>query len=105
MDLIRQNKTDKPEAGQIIYSELAVQQFPRLKEYLVDQVGYKSDEVGIITGATNKNQRLDIQEKFNAGKIKIVIGSEAIQEGMNLQENTSQAISLYGSYQKRGKYH
>lgn len=94
MDLIRQNKTDKPEAGQIIYSELAVQQFPRLKEYLVDQVGYKADEVGIITGATNKNQRLDIQEKFNAGKIKIVIGSEAIQEGMNLQENTTDMYLL-----------
>lgn len=94
MDLIRQNKTDKPEAGQIIYSELAVQQFPRLKEYLVDQVGYKSDEVGIITGATNKNQRLDIQEKFNSGKIKIIIGSEAIQEGMNLQENTTDMYLL-----------
>ena len=94
MDLIHQNKTDKPEAGQIIYSELAVQQFPRLKEYLVDQVGYKADEVGIITGATNKNQRLDIQEKFNAGKIKIVIGSEAIQEGMNLQEKTSDMYLL-----------
>ena len=73
---------------------MAVQQFPRLKEYLVDQVGYKSDEVGIITGATNKNQRLDIQEKFNAGKIKIVIGSEAIQEGMNLQENTTDMYLL-----------
>ena len=94
MDLIRQNKTDKPEAGQIIYSELAVQQFPRLKEYLVDQVGYKSDEVGIITGATNKNQRLSIQEQFNDGKIKVIIGSEAIQEGMNLQEKTSDMYLL-----------
>lgn len=94
MDLIRQNKTDKPEAGQIIYSELAVQQIPRLKEYLVDQVGYKSDEVGIITGATNKNQRLSIQEQFNDGKIKVIIGSEAIQEGMNLQEKTSDMYLL-----------
>ena len=94
MDLIRQNKTDKPEAGQIIYSELAVQQFPRLKEYLVDQVGYKADEVGIITGATNKNQRLSIQEQFNKGKIKVIIGSEAIQEGMNLQEKTSDMYLL-----------
>ena len=94
IDLIRQNKTDKPEAGQIIYSELAVQQFPRLKEYLVDQVGYKSDEVGIITGATNKNQRLSIQEQFNDGKIKVIIGSEAIQEGMNLQEKTSDMYLL-----------
>ncbi|EPE01000.1 MULTISPECIES: toprim domain-containing protein [Capnocytophaga] len=94
MDLICQNKTDKPEAGQIIYSELAVQQFSRLKEYLVDQVGYKADEVGIITGATNKNQRLSIQEQFNKGKIKVIIGSEAIQEGMNLQEKTSDMYLL-----------
>jgi len=94
MDLIRQNKNDKPEAGQIIYSELAVQQFPRLKEYLVDQVGYKADEVGIITGATNKNQRQSIQEQFNEGKIKVIIGSEAIQEGMNLQEKTSDMYLL-----------
>ena len=94
MDLIRQNKADKPEAGQIIYSELGVSEFPRLKEYLIKEVGYKDDEVGIITGATSKAQRLDIQEKFNEGKIKVVIGSEAIQEGMNLQENTSDMYLL-----------
>jgi res subunit family type III restriction enzyme len=94
MDLIRQNKADKPEAGQIIYSELGTQQFPRLKEYLVNQVGYKADEVGIITGATSKNQRLDIQEKFNNGEIKIIIGSDAIKEGMNLQEKTSDMYLL-----------
>lgn len=94
MDLIRQNKADKPEAGQIIYSELGVSEFPQLKEYLIKEVGYKDDEVGIITGATSKAQRLDIQEKFNEGKIKVVIGSEAIQEGMNLQENTSDMYLL-----------
>lgn len=94
MDLIAQNKKDKPEAGQIIYSELGVSEFPKLKEYLINEVGYKSDEVAIITGATTKNQRLDIQEKFNEGKIKVVIGSEAIQEGMNLQENTTDMYLL-----------
>lgn len=94
MDLIAQNKKDKPEAGQIIYSELGVSEFPKLKEYLINEVGYKADEVAIITGATSKNQRLNIQEKFNAGKIKIVIGSEAIQEGMNLQENTTDMYLL-----------
>jgi hypothetical protein len=35
MDLIQQNKKDIPESGQIIYSELAVSEFPKLKEYLV----------------------------------------------------------------------
>ncbi|WP_051889983.1 Eco57I restriction-modification methylase domain-containing protein [Chryseobacterium vrystaatense] len=94
MDLIRQNKKDLPESGQIIYSELAVAQFPKLKEYLITEIGYKLEEIGIITGATNKNQRIAIQNDFNEGKIKVVIGSEAIQEGMNLQENTTDVYML-----------
>ncbi len=94
MDLIHQNKKDIPESGQIIYSELAVAQFPKLKEYLIKEIGYKPEEIGIITGATNKNQRIAIQNDFNEGKIKVVIGSEAIQEGMNLQENTTDVYML-----------
>ncbi|WP_221407460.1 helicase-related protein, partial [Elizabethkingia ursingii] len=94
MDLIRQNKSDLPGAGQIIYSELAVAEFPKLKDYLVTEVGYSKDEIGIITGATSKNQRIAIQNDFNKGKIKVIIGSEAIQEGMNLQENTSDLYLL-----------
>jgi len=94
MDLIHQNKKDIPESGQIIYSELAVAQFPKLKEYLIKEIGYKPEEIGIITGATNKNQRISIQNDFNEGKIKVVIGSEAIQEGMNLQEQTTDVYML-----------
>lgn len=94
MSLIKQNKSDKPEAGQIIYSELAVGEFPKLKDYLVNEVGYQEHEVGIITGATTKPQRIAIQEDFNKGNIKIIIGSEAIQEGMNLQENTTDMYLL-----------
>ena len=94
MDLIRQNKKDLPNSGQIIYSELAVSEFPKLKEYLVQEVGYQPEEIGIITGATTKSNRLKIQENFNEGKIKVVIGSEAIQEGMNLQKNTTDVYML-----------
>ena len=94
MNLIRQNKNDIPGSGQIIYSELAVSQFPRLKEYLIKEVGYQPDEIGVITGTTSKKQRVAIQDDFNLGKIKIVIGSEAIQEGMNLQENTTDVYML-----------
>jgi outer membrane lipopolysaccharide assembly protein LptE/RlpB len=94
MKLIAQNKKDIPNSGQIIYSELAVAEFPKLKEYLVTEVGYKPEEVGIITGATSKPQRISIQDDFNSGKIKIIIGSEAIQEGMNLQEKTTDTYLL-----------
>lgn len=94
MKLIRQNKSDLPKAGQIIYSELAVAMFPKLQEYLITEMGYSSDEVGIITGETSKKNRISIQDDFNSGKIKVVIGSEAIQEGMNLQENTTDIYML-----------
>ena len=94
MDLIQQNKKDIPDSGQIIYSELAVSEFPKLKEYLVQEIGYKPTEIGVITGATSKLNRLKIQDEFNSGKIKVVIGSEAIQEGMNLQENTTDVYLL-----------
>ncbi len=94
MDLICQNKKDIPQSGQIIYSELAVSEFPKLKEYLINEIGYSSEEVGIITGATSKTQRISIQNDFNSGQIKVIIGSEAIQEGMNLQENTTDVYML-----------
>lgn len=93
MDLIKENKQTS-DAGQIIYSELATSEFPKLKEYLVNEVGYSNDEVAIITGAVTKDKRLDIQQKYNDGKIKIIIGSSAIQEGMNLQTNTSDMYLL-----------
>ena len=94
MDLIKQNKKDIPQSGQIIYSELAVAQFPKLKEYLINEIGFKPEEIGIITGVTSKKNRISIQDDFNSGKIKVVIGSEAIQEGMNLQENTTDVYML-----------
>ncbi len=94
IDLITQNKKDNPNAGQIIYSELAVEKFPELKKYLVKETGFNKKEVAIITGKTSKPQRDKIQEDFNNGKIKIVIGSSAIQEGMNLQTNTSDMYLL-----------
>ena len=94
MNLIRQNRKDVPYSGQIIYSELAVSEFPKIKEYLEVEVGYKPEEIGVITGATSKTNRVKIQNDFNSGKIKVVIGSEAIQEGMNLQENTTDVYLL-----------
>ena len=73
---------------------MAVEEFPKLKDYLVNELGFKNEEVQIITGGTTKNNRIKIQDEFNQGKVKIVIGSEAVQEGMNLQETTSDIYLL-----------
>ena len=92
--LITQNKKDNPDTGQIIYSEVCVDTFPMIREYLIKESGYKENEVRIITGATSNSERVKIQEEFNAGKIKIVIGSPAIKEGLNLQGNTTDMYIL-----------
>ena len=57
MDLIPTEQKDIPESGQIIYSELAVAEFPKLKEYLIQEIGYKPEEIGIIT-----EQQIKIKE-------------------------------------------
>ena len=92
--LIAQNKKDAPNTGQIIYSEVCVDTFPMIREYLIKETGYKESEVRIITGATSNNERVKIQEAFNTGEVKVVIGSPAIKEGLNLQGNTTDMYIL-----------
>lgn len=95
MNLIARNKKDREEAGQIIYvDQVGVEFLPVMREYLIKEVGYKASEVEIISGATAKTKRTDIQNDYNTGKIKVLLGSEAIKEGMNLQENTSDLYIL-----------
>jgi hypothetical protein len=93
-EIIKQNKKDKPEAGQIIYSPIGVEYFPHIKEYLTKVVGYKADEVAIIAGSVAFNKKLAIQEQFNNGDIKVIIGSDSIKEGVNLQKNTTDMFLL-----------
>ena len=92
--MIEQNIKDRPDAGQIIYSEVGVEYFPLIRDYLVKESGLKPSEVRIITGATSNNERVNIQSAFNDGEVKVVIGSPAIKEGLNLQGNTTDLYIL-----------
>lgn len=92
--MIEQDLKDRPDAGQIIYSEVGVEFFPLIRDYLVKESGLKPNEVRIITGATSNNERVNIQAAFNNGEIKVVIGSPAIKEGLNLQGNTTDMYIL-----------
>lgn len=92
--MIGQNRKDCPDAGQIVYSEVGVEFFPLIRDYLVEEVGFEPEEVRIITGATSNAERVNIQTAFNKGEVKVVIGSPAIKEGLNLQENTTDMYIL-----------
>jgi len=98
-------------SGQIIYMNFGIEAFPLLRDYLVDEVGFKVDEIGIISGSGNYigkkkyENKQDIADAFigrvldsETGKytylsdekrVKVLIGSESIKEGINLQEYSS----------------
>jgi predicted kinase len=92
-------------SGQVIYMDRGIRYFSLLKEYLINEIGYKPHEVGIIqsglpkTGVRSKeyvknlfngeiyNEKTKEFEKVNTEqRIKVVIGSSTIKEGMNLQK-------------------
>jgi len=95
VESIIQNKKDKSEAGQVIYMPRGVQFFPLLKQYLVNEGKFKDSEIGIIKGGMSIDAKYSVQNKFNKGKIKVLIGTEAIKEGVNLQENATDLYHLH----------
>jgi hypothetical protein len=78
------------EGGQVVFAD-HIDLHERLVDMLVDR-GLKRSEIGIVNAkaASSSAKRQNIQDQFNAGKIKVVIGNTATMgEGMNLQKHTS----------------
>lgn len=97
-------------SGQVIFSNRGNKYFPLIKEYLIKEIGYKKHEVQIIIGKTPKKKKEEIQDAFLGKKlnsktrdyeklsdekrVKVIIGSASIKEGMNLQRYSSCLYSL-----------
>lgn len=82
-------KKKEPVSGQVIYMNAGVHFFPLIKDYLVNELGYGEKEVGIISSAVSRSKKEGIKDQFQAGSVKIIIGSASIKEGINLQNHTS----------------
>lgn len=97
MDAIREVSAANKEANQIIYMPRGVEYHPLLREYLVKELGFKDSEVEIVSGLANskEDEIEDVKERFNSGEIKILIGSEIIKEGMDLQKKTTDLYHLH----------
>lgn len=103
---------DSPKmSGQVIYMNFGTKAFELIRDYLVEKLGFNINEIGIIRGNGNyigkkkyeSKQRvadaflgrvLDPETgKYSALKdsdrIKVLIGSESIKEGINLQDYAS----------------
>lgn len=99
-------KNNEPISGQVIYMDRGIEYFPLIKDYLVKELGFKDHEVGMIySKGMNVDKKRAVQDgflgrKFNEktqeyenisddARIKVLIGSSSIKEGMNLQKKST----------------
>jgi predicted ABC-type ATPase len=109
--------------GVVIYMERGVRYFDLIREYLIESLGFKPHEVGIISSnqklpvdkgisdeeAKEHVKNLFLGKKFNKAtleeepipdeqRVKVLIGSATIREGINLQEYSSTLFNCFLSF-------
>ncbi|MBR4825148.1 MAG: DEAD/DEAH box helicase family protein [Spirochaetaceae bacterium] len=79
----------KPECGQIIYLPRGVKESTSVKQYLVKK-GIPSKAIALMNSGTTELQKQKITTAFNdpVAPLKVLIGSETISEGVDLNGNT-----------------
>jgi len=115
--------TNTPMGGVVVYMERGVQFFGLIREYLIKNLGFEPHEVGIISskqklpvekGVTDEEAKdyvknLFLGKKFNKTnleeeplpddqRIKVLLGSATIREGINLQEYSSTLFNCFLSF-------
>lgn len=77
------------DGGQVIFCE-AVDAHEKIARALVAK-GIPRDRIAILNAneAANSAKRQNISDRFNAGKLDVVIGNKIMEEGINLQKKTS----------------
>lgn len=88
-------KQGEPMSGQVIYSNAGISYFALIKEYLVQELGFKASEIDFIKGGMSARKKELVKEKFLDGQLKILIGSQTIREGINLQNRATDLYNLW----------
>lgn len=80
----------RPTEGQVIYMPRGVEQFKYVKDYLVSK-GMPDDSIAFMGSKETNEKKEEIMKDFNSpdGKIKLIIGSETIKEGVSLNGNST----------------
>ena len=110
------DKEGSVQSGQVIYMNFGVKGFAMLRDYLVEEIGYEMNEIAIISsqnyiGKKRFKNKVDVQDRFlgrtmnsetgeyctipENERAKILIGSEAIKEGINLQDYASTLYNVF----------
>lgn len=82
-------------SGQVIYSDRGKEWFNHIKDYLIESVGLKAEQVEVFHGGVSKGKRERIKEDFLSGKVKVIIGSSTMREGVDLQKYGSTMYICY----------
>jgi len=91
MQAVEKMKKRDPKTSQLIYMPIGVDFLPKMKEYLVNKGIYKENEIAIIRSGVKEDKIDEYTTSFNDinGKVKLIIGTDKIKEGMNLNKNSS----------------
>lgn len=91
MNAIESMKNSDAKTSQLLYMPIGVDFLPKIKEYLVNKGVYNANEIGIIKAGVNDDKINEIVDSFNdkKGDIKLIIGTNKMKEGMNLNQNSS----------------
>jgi hypothetical protein len=83
---------ERPEVGQVIYMPRGIEHYGEVVSYLISK-GIPRDAIATIHSqmAGGRDKVETIKAEFNdpKGKIKVLIGSETIKEGINLNGNSA----------------
>lgn len=100
-------------SGQVIYSNRGIYYFPMIRDYLIEHLGFKKSvefngrkvsEVMILAGGKESSRvrgvppsevKEFVKDAFQAGVVKVLIGSATIREGINLQKRGTAIYNLY----------
>lgn len=116
-------RTNTPMSGIVIYMERGVEFFDLVREYLIEDIGFKPHEVGIISskqkvpvekgtkdeeakeyvknlflGKRYNKATLELEPISDDERLKVLIGSATIREGINLQNYSSTLFNCFLSF-------
>ena len=101
---------NSPVSCQVIYINGGVEYLYLIKRYLIEEIGYGTgvqeykkgkfyDEVEILAGSGDfkreDEEKEEIKTLFNSGKVKIIIGTSTIREGIDLQGQSTVLYALW----------
>jgi hypothetical protein len=98
-------KNNEPMSGQVIYMDRGLKYFNLIQDYLIYELGFEAHEIGQITAKMTVEKKRLAQDSFLGRKynetlqdyeplpddkrIKVLLGSSSIKEGINLQKKST----------------